>query len=115
MIAIKDFDMPKDCDSCPFYTYYNDAEDDCRITGEGLYHVKIGERHEKCPLVEIKDNFDKTGHWINLNKNNDGHCDDYGDPYVKCSECDICNGTDQSDYCPNCGCHMVEEPQESEE
>ena len=35
MIAIKHFNMPKDCDSCPFYTYYNDAEDDCRITGEG--------------------------------------------------------------------------------
>ena len=51
MIAIRDFDMPKDCDSCPFYTYHNDAEDDCRITGEGLYHIKEGEKHPKCPLV----------------------------------------------------------------
>ncbi len=62
MIAIKDFEMPKDCDSCPFYTYYNDAEDDCGITGEGLYHVKIGERHEKCPLIELKDVFEKTSY-----------------------------------------------------
>jgi len=53
MIAIKDFDMPIECDSCPFYMYHNDAEDTCKITGEGLYHVKFGERHEKCPLVNI--------------------------------------------------------------
>ena len=106
MIAIKDFKMPNDCDSCPFYTYHSDSEDDCRITGEGLYHVKPGERHEKCPLVVLEQDLEKTGHWINLNKNNDGHCDDFGNPYVKCSECDICNGFDQSDYCPNCGAKM---------
>ncbi len=53
MIAIKDFEMPKDCDSCPFYTYYNDACDDCRITGEEVQNVKPGERHPKCPLVNI--------------------------------------------------------------
>ena len=68
MIAIKDFEMPKDCDSCPFYTYHSDAEDDCRITGEGLYDVKIGERHKKCPLLEE----DSEKHWIN----NGGNCDD---------------------------------------
>ena len=48
----------------------------------------------------------KTGYWINLNENNDGHCDDDGNPYVKCSECGTCNGTEQSDYCPNCGAKM---------
>ena len=53
-VFIKNFKMPKDCDSCPFYNYHSDAEDDCRITGEGLYHVKIGERHEKCPLVVLE-------------------------------------------------------------
>ena len=53
MIAIKDFEMPKDCDSCPFYTYYNDYADDCRITGEEVQNVKPGERHPKCPLVNI--------------------------------------------------------------
>ncbi len=102
MIAIKDFEMPKDCNSCPFYTYYNNVEINCRITGEWLYHVKFGERHKKCPLMVLE----KTGYWINLNKNKDGHCDDEGNPYVKCSECGICNGTDQSDYCPNCGAKM---------
>lgn len=70
VMAIKDFEMPKDCDRCPFYTYHNDAEDDCRITGESLYNVKIGERHKKCPLLE--EDSEKTGHWIN----NGGHYDD---------------------------------------
>lgn len=60
MLAIKNYHMPKDCDSCPFYTYRNDAEDTCKITGEGLYHVKIGERHKKCPLVAVDDNSEKT-------------------------------------------------------
>ena len=102
MIAIKDFEMPKDCDKCPFYVYRSCAEDICNITGRGLYHVKFGERDKKCPLV-ILENLEKTGHWI-ISSN--GHCDDDGYPYVKCSECGICNGTNQSDYCPNCGTKM---------
>ena len=53
MIAIKNMELPKDCDSCPFYTYYNGTEGDCRITGEDLCHVNVGERHSKCPLVNI--------------------------------------------------------------
>ena len=54
MVAIKNFKMPKDCDSCPLYTYYNDACDDCRITGEEVQNVKLGERHSLCPLVDIE-------------------------------------------------------------
>jgi rubrerythrin len=50
------------------------------------------------------------GHWININKNKDGQCDDYGNPYVKCSECGICNGTDESNFCPNCGADMRDNP-----
>ena len=53
MIAIKNFNMPKDCDSCPFYQYHNDSDDTCSITGEGLNYVNFGEYHEKCPLVNI--------------------------------------------------------------
>ena len=53
MLAIKNFEMPKDCDSCPFYDYHNDSEDTCKITGEGLYHVNLGEYHKRCPLVDI--------------------------------------------------------------
>lgn len=50
----------------------------------------------------------KTGYWINLNENNDGYsyCDGGGNPYIICSECGIYNGTDQSDYCSNCGAKM---------
>lgn len=54
MIAIKNFEMPKDCDSCPFYTYYNNDADDCRITGEEVQNVKLGERHPRCPLVDVE-------------------------------------------------------------
>ena len=46
----------------------------------------------------------KTGHWIETDK--------YESYRFKCSEC--YRGTDDiTDYCPNCGCRMVE-PQESE-
>lgn len=106
LIAIKDFEFPKDCDSCTFYDYHNDAEDDYRITGEILSRVKVGERHEKCPLM-VLEQAEKIGHWIDLNENNCGHCDDNGSSYVKCSECDTCNGTDESEYCPNCGAKMI--------
>lgn len=54
MVVIKNFKMPKDCDCCPFYDYHNDAEDDCGITGDGLYDVKPGERHHLCPLVDVE-------------------------------------------------------------
>ncbi len=54
MIAIKDFEMPKDCDGCPFYDYHNDDADDCVITGDIVQNVKTGERHPKCPLVDIE-------------------------------------------------------------
>lgn len=56
----------------------------------------------------------KIGHWVNLNKDNIGRCDDYGSPYVECSICHEYNDTEQTDYCPHCGCRMVE-PQESED
>lgn len=57
MIAIKNFEMPKDCDSCPFYTYYANRDADCRITGEELQNVKLGERRPECPLVNIEFNY----------------------------------------------------------
>ena len=50
----------------------------------------------------------RTGRWINLNEKNIGRCDDYGDPYVECSVCGEFNGTEQTDYCPNCGTKMQE-------
>ena len=61
-----------------------------------------------------------TGHWISMNTGKQSHLKDgMTTESVKCSECDewltasdeyACNGN----YCPNCGCRMVE-PQESEE
>ena len=78
MIAIKDFVMPKGCSSCPFYSDYEDEEDDCLITGEGLYRVKGGERHEECPLVEIDtgdSNKDSGLFWISwLEQNGEKVC-----------------------------------------
>ncbi len=48
----------------------------------------------------------KRGHWIDLNKDNTGECDDNGNPYVKCSECGCYNGTNRSEYCPDCRARM---------
>ena len=53
-------------------------------------------------VEEIKQQ--KTGHWI---------FDEILDRNYYCSECKSM-GVDYWDYCPNCGCRMVE-PQESEE
>ena len=47
----------------------------------------------------------KTGHWNNIPK--------YKDIAWQCSECKHFT-TMKHNFCPNCGCHMVE-PQESEE
>ena len=49
----------------------------------------------------------KTGHWIR-------QTDDYHD-YYECEYCGIAVGLDDiKNFCPNCGCRMVE-PQESED
>ena len=53
MIAIKDMEMPKDCESCPFYTYYDNNDDDCRLTGLNVGNIEINKRHPKCPLIDI--------------------------------------------------------------
>lgn len=58
---------------------------------------------------------EKTGHWVNAKVGKLFPSNDY-----KCSECgnlldfDGVNcGRGDVNYCPNCGCHMIE-PQESE-
>lgn len=62
---------------------------------------------------KIKTRYWKTGHWIKM------FLTDTGDIDGQCSECGfihkfIDGHTAQYNYCPNCGCRMVE-PQESEE
>lgn len=51
----------------------------------------------------------KTGHWII----DEGSLDALYGEVCKCSKCGV-ESIGESDYCPNCGCRMVE-PQESEE
>lgn len=58
---------------------------------------------------------EKTGHWVNAKVGKLFPSNDY-----KCSECgNLLNfdgvncGRGDANYCPNCGCHMVE-PHESE-
>ncbi len=54
MIAIKDLEMPKSCDDCPFYEYRNDEADRCWIKHTDIQGVEfLDKRHPKCPLVEI--------------------------------------------------------------
>ena len=59
---------------------------------------------------------EKIGHWVNVKVGKLFPSNDF-----KCSECgnildfDGVNcGRGDANYCPNCGCHMIE-PQESEE
>lgn len=52
MVFIKNFEMPKDCNHCPFYQYEDDNSDYCGIEYVDLRFVKKGERHESCPLVD---------------------------------------------------------------
>ena len=52
MIKI-DIDMPKDCDSCPLYSYNHDEADTCCITHENLMNVDTGKRHKECPLIYV--------------------------------------------------------------
>jgi hypothetical protein len=73
----------------------------------GLLNMVVNE-----PSVTPKE---KTGHWINAKVGKLFPSNDF-----KCSECgnildfDGVNcGRGDANYCPNCGCHMIE-PQESE-
>ncbi len=108
MIAIKDFEMPRCCIGCPILRDSYGQEAYCPfVCEENNINIKQRtDRPSECPLVDIEPV--KTGHWIDLNENNDGHCDDFGQSYVKCSECDQHNGTDRSEYCPGCGARMWE-------
>ena len=45
----------------------------------------------------------KKGKWIELE---DFNYSDRGEPLVKCSVCNGCNGYVKSRYCPNCGAEM---------
>jgi len=46
------------------------------------------------------------GEWVKLYHENPYACDDYGRSYVECSVCGQTHGTDDSDFCPNCGADM---------
>lgn len=97
-------------------------------------------REEKiAELINIRDNFNytlaprevfddaikaleqepKTGHWIGFTHSAYHGVDDDNEPIwreVKVYHCSECNRRTviKENYCPNCGCRMVE-PQESEE
>lgn len=61
----------------------------------------------------------KTGHWKSYTHSAYHGIDDDGEPIwreVKVYHCNLCNRRTviKENYCPNCGCRMVE-PQESED
>ena len=81
------------------------------VTDEKRYSSMVDEIASIKALEQEK----KTGHWINAKVGKLFPSNDF-----KCSECgnildfDGVNcGRGDANYCPNCGCHMVE-PQESE-
>ena len=97
-----------------------DYVDGQRILNNIPYHVHLA-------LIDGIDTLEqqpKTGRWIDDNENEiDAQ---YGRHLYKCSECDeyanaFVGGTEdwwdieKPNYCPNCGCRMVEPPQESED
>lgn len=62
-------------------------------------------------IIKALEQEPKTGHWI---MTSDYLTTAYGSiDYVKCSCCGE-ESLEEGDFCPNCGCRMVE-PQESEE
>ena len=72
-----------------------------------IYTREVKETLEELPSVKQEP---KTGHWITVEMTQGDGCR-YTVTY--CSECD--EDVDyRTDYCPNCGCRMVE-PQESED
>lgn len=79
--------------------------EDIKIYGCSIPEVFDGQRAiealKALPSIQPKS---KTGHWID---HQEGRW-----IYAKCSECGTVHDT-RTNYCPNCGCRMVE-PQESE-
>ena len=85
-------------------SYFITEEDENGTTYQMAYEDGINtayEAVEKLPPVQLNP---KVGHWI---------FDEILDRNYYCSECKSM-GVDYWDYCPYCGCRMVE-PQESEE
>ena len=50
MVGIKDFDMPRCCNSCSHWSFNRDDEPLCDLTYE--YIKQFDKRQEDCPLVE---------------------------------------------------------------
>lgn len=52
MIAIKNFEMPRNCRECPMHTFWSLGADYCYITGISITD-HLYSRSPECPLVEI--------------------------------------------------------------
>lgn len=106
-MIILDIDKPERCGKCPMH---HDGNDYCKLAHDHASFV----RAKGCPIQTIK-----TGHWKSFTHSAYHGIDDDGEPIwreVKVYHCNLCNRRTviKENYCPNCGCRMVE-PQESEE
>ena len=76
MVGIKDFDMPRCCNSCSHWSFNRDDEPLCDLTYE--YIKQFDKRQEDCPLVEVKCNFCgisiKRVDYLNSHKSKDADC-----------------------------------------
>ena len=62
MVAIKDFEMPSDCDDCMFCVNIKNNDygryGNCWLTDECKINLLAHAKPSDCPLVEIKENED---------------------------------------------------------
>lgn len=102
-ILIKDMEMPERCLECPFYDNYNYY---CTLYSFGIparYNRDGSTRPEWCEIKELPER--KKGKWIKLDIH--AHLADH-----KCTACGqecyvpTCMGEPMYTYCPNCGCRM---------
>ena len=79
--------------------YLKEMKDGCNDTFHKVRYVTKEETLDMA--IKVLEQEPKTGHWIDSSNG------------WMCSECNKDNTFD-TNYCPNCGCRMVE-PQESED
>lgn len=75
----------------------------------GIPHESVTEFADRCRECGKM----RKGHWIAIDEepHEDYECDRCG--YIASTWCEYIKPSDEYNYCPNCGCRMVE-PQESE-
>lgn len=110
-VIVKGMDMPKNCGSCPFYSF--ESESKCYISKHFVEYIDLPKGRFRplwCPLDEAEPV--RHGRWVNGNEMPDYPRVPYR-PYAM--YCSACRGEaywdadyELFDYCPYCGAKMDE-------